>query len=1589
MIIVLLNLAPVQTYLSQKAAGYLSDRLGTRVAVKNVRFSLGGSLSLEGLFLADKHGDTLLYAKDARIKALPLFSFVRRPEIKSFRLYHAYVYLRREADSDSWNYQFVIDAFAGKPHSTKDSAASWPEWQVRKVELADVKLHSLDRWVGTDMLGEADHFVLEMDRIDYKNKRAHITSLFGDGLLWGMREYKGGRPPGARPPQPDVPTVDTVPFNPQGWALSLGKLSINRGRFFLDYPESKAPDGLFDADHIDIKDISLRARDISVSGDTLQGRLTALSAKERCGLEIVDMSARVTVSPVLSECRDLKLKTANSDLGDYYAMRYRRFPDFLDYIEKVTMEGHLKNARVHMRDIAFFAPELLRFKDKAVTLSGKGKGTVDALKVDDYTLTEGASRFSGSLYMRGLPDWEHTYMEFERAQLSGLGSELYGYAPELKKDTLIDLSALGPFRLTGSYSGYPSDFRLNASLVSAAGNLATDIHMLFRPNEEPRYLGSIATDGLDIAALTPQSIIGPLTMTAHVRGTGFRASSASVDMDGHLSSVAVNAYSYKDLSVKGTLARRKFDGHLLANDPNIQLELEGMLDFSGQEPVIDAQAQLKWADFKALGWTEENIRGSAKGKVAFKGSNIDNFIGDASISELEMLRDTVPLNIHDLSLSSQLKDNGDKHLALSSSGVRAVVDGRFSLMGLPGSVQVFLSYYLPQYVKRPDKVDLEQKLDFEVQVEEGAKDLLSLADRHLDIAPGSRFQGTLDMKERLMAVQADLPYLAYKNLRFHNVAIKGLGGNTGLNLDVMVNGIKAGATDLVSTLQFQSTVFQDSARFQVYTTTPSSVGSAEVYGLAYARSDSFMLHLLPSEFYVFKDRWQIEPGNKWVFSKGNTYIERLSLKSGDQKITVNDPLQEAPRPNTLNVRAQGLDAGILNEWFGWKDAPLSAKADVSLTLSDMHGAPTLGFALHGREVTVNDIPLGDLDVFGQYAFKGGMLRLDEGSAFSSKGSKVSFKGTYDFAPADKEPSLGMQLSFSRARLDWASPFLKDYVSDMKGNLDGELLVRGEIAGFNAAGKLDLTDASFRPLITGVHYHIDEATIGVAGNKFELANVKVRDDEDRTGLISGQVLQDKAGKASFRLNMRSDNIQVLDLTEHENPDFYGKVKASVQLRLSGPFDNLNLNIFATPQKGSHLYIPIGYGGDVGDYDYITFRQYSDAPARKVENKNKLNIRIDAVVTPDLESTLIIDPATGDQIWSKGSGNIIWEMPADGEMKMNGNYVIEEGKYDFSFKQLQILNYKRQFTIEPNSIIKWNGDIADADLDVSAYAQVKARLYDLIMNEVDRIGLTYKEIRDVQVLQMVNVGMNMKGSLREPQFKFKLDLVENRSVGTYAYQKLQRINSDEKELLNQVASLLLLEQFVPPEGLNSSSTVASGTINNLSELFSSAASSQITNFANKILGMEDLYVGVKYKNYSLSSYDQLNRLDNFNRNEAGINLRKSFLKNRLVVEVGGVYDWGRNSASSDLTTNVVGDFRVQYLLTDEGRVRVNFFRASDYDAIGSQTISRQGVGLSYRKSFDRISDIFKKQRAARPASEELIRRNLHDAAPKADTLTVPGS
>ena len=81
-----------------------------------------------------------------------------------------------------------------------------------------------------------------------------------------------------------------------------------------------------------------------------------LTAKERSGLELKNLTADVKMTPQGMAFSNMELGTNRSTLRNYFSMSYNDISDMGDFIHKVKMAAVFNDSYVDSDDIAFFAP---------------------------------------------------------------------------------------------------------------------------------------------------------------------------------------------------------------------------------------------------------------------------------------------------------------------------------------------------------------------------------------------------------------------------------------------------------------------------------------------------------------------------------------------------------------------------------------------------------------------------------------------------------------------------------------------------------------------------------------------------------------------------------------------------------------------------------------------------------------------------------------------------------------------------------------------------------------------------------------------------------------------------------------------------------------------------------------------------------------------------------------------------------------------------------------------------------------------------------------------------------------------------------
>ncbi len=1570
-----MNYSPVQSYIAKRAAGVLSEKLGTKVDVAHVRIGLLNSLNVEGVYIEDQSKDTLLYAGQIQVRITDWFIFKDKPVLHYVGLKNSYVHLYRGATSKTWNYDFIADAFSSPKKKKKDTSNAQIEIDLKKVELDHVRFHMDDAWIGEDMDYDVGYVLVNTRDVNTRKKIIDIKGIEIRNTSILLNEYTGGRPAHLKPKRDS--TFDTTPFNPDMWAVWVKDLSLEGCAFRLQADGRQPVACHFDESHLDIQRIDLAAENISITGDTIHGSITNLTALDRCGLSIKKMRSRVTVSPIASICEDLYMETNHSVIRDYYAMHYKHFPNFNHYIDSVTMVARLKDSKIDKRDIEYFAPELEDFPDMELKVSGKARGTVSNIVAKNLNISDGNISLKGDLTMAGLPDIYTTYITYTNGEILTTGRGIEHYAPALKNNPDIAADSITYAYYMGSYEGYIEDFRVKGTIKTNMGALATDMKMKL-PGFDPAvatYDGTINAEGLQLGRLLRQDIVGDISLNEKISGHSFDPELIQLNMDGTIREMGLNGYTYHNITTHGMLAKKQFDGELLVDDPNLALSFNGRLNYADKLVKVNAKANLLGSDLKAMKLTHDHITISGDFDLNCTGSSIDNFSGYAKLFNLDIKKDQHRLGIDSVYVLSA-GDSNQRKLDIQSDAFTASINGNYRLSKLPASIQYYLSRYIPNYIKAPAQVAPVQDLSFRIATV-AVDSLLALTVPMLRGFDQSVVTGSLNTSQKKLTLNASIPYCSISNIEFRNTTITGDGDYSTLALNTSVGNVSIADSLLSGTLSLTTTVGNDSVLFTLATVAPNRESSLSLNGRITANNDTLQLNVLPSEFYMDKARWTIAGGSNVTYSGKYLDARGILLTSGLQRISVNSIDGST---QSISLKAENIDVAQMENWTGFSDYDPEGRVSGIITVDSIFSKLSVTANVVASGLKLAGDTIGTITLDGHYDGAKEMLYINPKTGIHRDNAWIKAYGTLALDSASKRKLQG-EIQFNDARVAWATPFLAGVMSNLSGRVNGKVAVTGSSDKPHIDGALQLQDAGFKLDYMGCTYSIPNANVSVNNERIELGRITIYDSYRNTATLSGVFTHDLFDKMRMRLKVTTPKFEVMNLGPKENDIFYGKLIASMDsFTIRGPFNNIRFNMYnGAPAAKSTIYIPVSYGGYTGTYNYVSFKSYGKEQTTAVKRtKDKIHINIDANLNPLLQMHIVMDPTTEDEIVARGTGNIQIDIPPNNDMKINGIYTVTEGTYTLTFQQFAI---HRMFRLNSGSTITFNGPFDETTLAVDAVYAARVRMYDILSEQEKQSIAGTPEARDAQTPQWVNVILHMNGPIYNSKLGFDLGTESSHSQASIAYRKLQIINSNDQQKFDQVAALLLLNQFIPPE-TTGGGAVRSGTINNVSQILSSTASSALTKGLNKLLGNRNVNVNFKYNTYN---YTNEQSPGSVNRNQLKLGVTKNYLDDRLTISVGSVSDWGRPGSSSQQTNavNVAGDFRMEYMLSQKSGLRVSAFHTSDYDLTINQNIQRTGAGLSWRKSFDNLGDLF----GGKEKRDERERKMQKAMQPIADSTAKP--
>ncbi|MEO7767182.1 MAG: hypothetical protein ABIS01_07140, partial [Ferruginibacter sp.] len=750
-----LQLTFVQNFLVSKVTTALSDKLHAKVSVRHINYHFFDKMAMTGLLVEDQQKDTLLYAGEARVNITDWFFVKDKATLQYVALDNAVVNMQR---TDSiWNYQFLVDYFGG-PADSSAKKKGGIEFDIKILRFNNIQFNQIDKWIGKNMKIAVEKLDLYADDVNFTKKQINLNTLTLDRPMYSIEDYKGKRPDSPilkKTPKINV-KVSPYQWNNEGWVLNVNSIHVTNGVFNNEVEtERPAFPGRFDGQHLRFSNITGVLNKVHFEKDTLSAELL-LGTKERSGFEIKKLQAQLKFTPQKMEFYGLELVTNKSRLGNYYSMNYNNFSkDMGNFLHAITLEGNFVNSQLNTDDLAFFAPEVKSWK-RVFSIKGSVKGTIDNLSAKGMLIKSAHSFIEGNISLKGLPDINNTFIDFNTKDLQTTYSDIITIIPSLKNVTQPQLSKLGNIRYKGNFTGFINDFVAFGTINTKLGIVTGDINMKLPANKAPVYLGKISTVGFKLGEFINNNQLGAITFNGKVNGSGFTDKDIDANFDGYIKSIDFAGYNYQRINIKGDFGKKLFTGLVSVDDPNLKVDsLKGTIDLSGTTPQFAFNASLARADLKQLKYTLGDFVLNGIFDLNFTGSNIDDFLGTAKILNARLTHNDVPLSFDSLVLQSSIVNN-QKYLTIHTNELDADLAGSFKILELPDAFKVFLSRYYPSYITKPSYQVSDQNFSFEIKTKE-ANAYIQLLDERLSGFDNATISGNLNLKENVLNVNADIP----------------------------------------------------------------------------------------------------------------------------------------------------------------------------------------------------------------------------------------------------------------------------------------------------------------------------------------------------------------------------------------------------------------------------------------------------------------------------------------------------------------------------------------------------------------------------------------------------------------------------------------------------------------------------------------------------------------------------------------------------------------------------------------------------------------------------------------------------------------
>lgn len=1346
---------------------------------------------------------------------------------------------------------------------------------------------------------------------------------------------------------------DTTQDNSKAKKFLVKKCHIEDGAFtYFDHLRPQSTDTTwFDYLHFGYKDVYADVSNMGIYTDTIYMEVKNLSCLDPWGdFKVSRLDVNFSICPRFMEYTDIDgIVGKNTCINQYVRFDYNSYSSMAYFEDSVYMKARFNGAEIHYQDVAYFIPPLRQYKDDWI-ISGYYEGYLNDFKSKNAKLGFGYNSFvKGKIHIKNILNIDSTQydLNLKKVILSGsdlapyLSGSLANYAPHIT-------SLAGDFKFKGTIHTFDLATKFNSNLGD--GDLSYTYKDIPVQNTFD-YVLDFKTDSFDVRPFSPTADLTYVSGVLNLSDTHKSNSLKSIliyDLD--FNSMTFKNYTYHDFKSKGKFENNQFKGSVFSLDTNFHADLVFDVGFYDKQDVFRINGEIDHWDFYKTNLYSQPLTISAQLDIDAKGNQLDNYMGFGSIENLKISNGEHSA-FSELIEVKLITDSVYKDVAIHSDLFDLSLQGKYTYKDLVFNVKsvieeqyliisndsVGLANYYEDLVQNP----LEPLvIDINLNVKK-LNPFLNVLAKDFYVSDNSTISAFYrEGGNAKFYIDGKFDQIGYGEFRFKNAKIDVLHEAIGdsvhnLKLNYSADQFKKANSPLLSNIIFNSEMHEKHLDYHILFDQYGQNNQFDFEGIADFKPKGVELKIEKSNTKILGNSWKVTPDNKITINKHGVNFNELDFFHDQQHILFDGLISDTEQDN-VQLFVHRFDLKNIAPFI---ETDIKGELNGNIFINDVNEKLLVNSFIKIDSLRFNDRYVGDIQ--GKFLWDSDIRVLNTDVNLKIQDNNVmNLTGTIE--QNDTSNVLNLKANFNKTKLSLLGSVLDEYISDIKGDVNGELKIKGTLDHPKFYGHLYAENSGFRLNYFNTYYSFHEKVIfrgdSIYTPHFELTDTLWGTKAHVKALITHRFFQDYL----FDVKLNLDKTFVLNTERKHNNSYYGTAFATGEIDVKGKLNDLFISSNEVlTNKGTKLSIPLDYSDSysLGE-DYIRFKKKETVvKTKKTDESNEggMNISLNFNINNDADFEIIFDEKAGDIIRCTGGGNILMQLDTRGDFNIYGEYAIQKGTYNFTLVNL----INKSFKINNNSTITWNGSPYDGKLKVEALYTIRTSLVPIINADTS----FFREHPEVKRRVPVDVIMKLNGPLTNPDLKFKINIREypNYAEVEHAIIDLNSRMQYNEQLLNQeVFSLLVLRQLSNPDQFNAS--VSGGSANSVSELLSNQFSNWISQFD------ENLQVNID--------------VSGFNKDQASsfsLSMSYSMLDGKIRISNEGSF---QNVQSQKNIANVFGDWTLEYLITNDGKLRVKAYNKVYQNSISTSLTSSNstvyGASLMYTTSFDNLAELFRKNK-----------------------------